>query len=226
MANLMRRAAELAKVQPRGSGTYWIDHQTLTPSDIERIHDARHLTLWNVRLPRGSLDMLPALEFLDLRGGSLSDLALIANARRLRGLVVNQVRGLSALDEISGLVGLEVLSLYGLAQVERLPSFARLVNLRRVEIGQMRSLTDLSGLVGAPALEELLLVRKLPIDSAAVRPFLGHPTLKAFTWFWEDVPWSRARPVLEVLNHLEKPALMRPEEWFAMNGRTGGPRSS
>jgi hypothetical protein len=218
----VKRARELSKVQPRGDGGYWIDHQTLTASDVERIHDARHLTLWNVRLPPGSFEAMPALELLDVRGGTMPDLAQIATARQLRGLVVNQVRGLTDLEDIGGLVGLEILSLYGLAHIERLPSFARLVKLRRVEIGQMRSLTDLSGLVTAPALQELLLVRRIPIDADAVRPFLGHPTLKAFDWFWEDVPSSRAGPVLGVLGLSEKPAPMRPEDWLAQNGRNEG----
>ncbi|HLY15360.1 MAG TPA: hypothetical protein VKR24_13515, partial [Candidatus Limnocylindrales bacterium] len=70
--------------------------------------------------------------------------------------------------------------------------------------------------------EEFLLVRKLSIDADAVRPFLGRPTLKAFNWFWEDVPWSRAGPVLEVLNQLGKPALLRPGEWLAKYGRNAG----
>jgi len=218
-AQFMRRARRLSKIQPRGEGGYWIDHQELTASDVERTRDARHLTLWNVRLPPASYEAMPALEFLDLRGGRMPDLEQIAGAQQLRGLVVNQVRGLTDLDAIAGLVGLEILSLYGLAHVARLPDFARLVNLRRIEIGQMRSLTDLSSLVGAPALEELLLVKNVPIDADAVRPFLGHPTLKAFNWFWEDVPWSRAGPVLEALNRLEKPALLRPGEWLAKYGR-------
>ncbi len=159
------------------------------------------------------------MEFLDLRGGTATNLAPIAAAVQLRGLVVNQVRGLTDLIEISGLVGLEILSLYGLAHVTQLPSFGRLLHLRRVEIGQMRSLTDVSGLANAPALDELLFVRRLPIDLDAVRPLLGHPTLRAFDWFWEDVPWSRAGPVLQAMRLKEKARPMRPDEWLSMYGR-------
>src|SRR5205823_4676113 len=125
-------------------------------------------------------ETIEPLEFLDLRGGSAADLAPIAGLTRLRGLVINQVRGLTALDELSGLVGLEILSLYGLAHVERLPSLRSLGRLRRAEIGQMRSLSDLTGLAEAPCLEELQLHRKLSIDVDTMRVFTRHSTLRAF----------------------------------------------
>jgi hypothetical protein len=211
----LRRARELSKVQPRGPGRYWIDHQTLGARDIDRLVDARSLTLWNVKVPRGFFGDLPGLEFLDLRGGTANSLAPIASATHLRGLVINQVRGLTNLDEISGLVGLEILSLYGLAHVERLPSCKRLMHLRRAELGQMRSLTDLAGLAEAPGLKELLFSRKLPIDIKSVEPFRRHPTLRAFDWFLEDVPWSQAGPVMEALGHLGKATHLHPDEWLA-----------
>jgi hypothetical protein len=184
-------------------------------SDLDEFADASSLTFWNVKVPPAFFVSLPNLEFLDIRGGSATDLAPVAGLSRLRGLVLNQVRGLSHLDELAGLVGLEILSLYGLAHVKRLPSLRPLVHLRRVEIGQMRELSDLAGVAHAPGLEELFLVRRLPINADTMRPFFGHPTLKVFDWFWEDVPVSQASPVLEAMSHLPRARAVRPEQWLA-----------
>jgi hypothetical protein len=68
-----------------------------------------------------------------------------------------------------------------------------------VQLGSMRSLSDLAPVADAPALEDLRFVRKMGIDAASMKPLIGHPTLKVFDWFWEDVPASKALPVLEVL---------------------------
>ncbi|MGH2967147.1 MAG: hypothetical protein ACRDMH_17450 [Solirubrobacterales bacterium] len=87
----------------------------------------------------------------------------------------------------------------------------------------MRNLTDITGLAEAPALEELLFVRKLPIAAGTVRPLRGHPTLTAFDWFAEDVPWSQGAPVLEALPLRAKTRPMFPEEWLAKFGRSESP---
>lgn len=184
-------------------------------SDLDEFADTSSLTLWNVKVPPAFFASLPKLEFLDIRGGSAKDLAPLIGLDRLRGLVLNQVRGLTALDELAGLVGLEILSLYGIAHVEHFPSLRGLERLRRVEIGQMRALSDLTGVAEAPHLEELFFVRRLPINAASMRPFIGHPTLQVFDWFWEDVPVSQALPVLDAMAHLPRARAVRSEQWFA-----------
>jgi hypothetical protein len=123
--------------QFRTDGSVWIDHATVMPHDLARLADVQVLTLWNVRLPDGFLAQLPRLWWLDLRGGSATDLRRLVGCRSLRYLQVNQVRGLRDLSVISSLDRLEFLSLYGLAQVEALPSLAALPRLCRVEVGQM-----------------------------------------------------------------------------------------
>lgn len=191
----------------------WIDHQTVRSSEVGLLVGARTMTLWNVRVPEDFYAQLPNLRLLDLRGGSAEDLEPITLTPLLQGLVINQVRGLRDLSAITHLVNLEILSLYGIPGVTRLPSLAGLHRLRRVELGQMRDLNDLSTLAEAPALEELFFSRKLDITADSMTPLQGHPTLRAFDWFWEDVAVSRALPVLEALP-LPNPPLMRPGEWF------------
>jgi hypothetical protein len=113
----------------RAPGDFWISHKAVTEADIERLADAERLTVWNVRFPDGSLAALPKLWWLDLRGGSRTDLSLLQGCVGLRGLVVNQVRGLQDATAISSLPRLELLSLYGLARLRALPALASLDDL-------------------------------------------------------------------------------------------------
>jgi hypothetical protein len=211
----LKRTRELAKGswQDRGDGEFWIDHRTVADVDADSLAEARHLTLWNVRLPPDFFARLPNLQILDLRGGSGTSLEAVKGALSLRALVVNQIRGLADISAIGHLDRLEFLSLYGLSRVERLPSLAQLAKLRRVELGQMRNLRDVTGLGEAPALEELFLLRRLGLQVEDIGPLREHPTLRAFDWFWEDVPASQAQPVLQALP-LAKAQPMSPEEWL------------
>ena len=63
--------------QDRGNGELWLDHLTLRPQDLEQLQVIRWLTAWNVKFPEGFLAQLPDLEWLDIRGGSRSDLSLV-----------------------------------------------------------------------------------------------------------------------------------------------------
>jgi hypothetical protein len=191
--------------QNRGDGEFWIDHWTLTDPEVAGLKSARHLTLWNVKVPKDFYQRVPALRSLDLRGGSAPNIDSVADAKQLVHLTVNQVRGVTDVDAIVGLKELETLVLYGLPQLERLPSLAPLKRLRMLQLGSMRRFRDLAPVAEAPALEDLRFVRKMGVDAGSMTPLIGHPTLKVFDWFWEDVPASKALPVLDVLG-LPKPA--------------------
>jgi hypothetical protein len=208
------RALSEGSWQDRGDGRFWIDHRVLDDHDVASLAHARDLTLWNVRLPPAALSRLSQLEVLDLRGGSGTSLAHLDGATGLRALTVNQVRGMVDLGAISGLPKLEYLSLYGLPRVEQLPPLENLPRLRRLELGQMKSLADLSPLLGAQALEELFFSKRLAVRVDDVRPLLRHPTLRAFEWVMEDVPVSQVTPVLKALNLAPAQAAF-PAEWLA-----------
>lgn len=201
------KAAAKSTWQDRGHGEFWLDHMTLGEQDVARLAPARDLTMWNVKVPEGFYRRLPALEILDLRGGSGTNIDAVAEASGLKHLTVNQVRGIRDVDAVAQLPNLESLVLYGLPQLERLPSFARLHRLRMLQLGSMRSFRDLRPVAEAPALEELRFVRKIGVDAEAMKVFLGHPTLQYFDWFREDVPDSKALPVLAVLG------LPKPPSW-------------
>jgi hypothetical protein len=154
------------------------------------------------------------LTWLDLRGGSGESLAVAEGCSRLRYLQVNQVRGTRDLDLLSTLTDLEFLSLYGLPHVETIPSLASLVSLRRAEIGMMRGLHGLTGLLEAPGLEELHLSKKVHLDPSDPDRIATHPRIKAFGWFAEDIPDSMWVPVIE---RVGKPGIrpMHAADWFA-----------
>ena len=116
---------------------------------------------------------------------------------------------------ISGLTGLRILSLHGLAQVERLPDLAALTDLARLEIGQMRGLTDWGSLTTAPKIREVVFQNKLDPDLAVIDRLARHPTLESFYWYSADVPARISEPVCERLSDLAAARAALPEAWLA-----------
>jgi hypothetical protein len=140
-------------------------------------------------------------------------LDVLHGIRQLELLCVNQVRGLHDVSTISSLPTLRLLSLFGLSRVTELPSLAALASLERVDIGQMRSLPSLSAVLDAPGLRELCLVRTIAVLPEDVARINSHPTLRAFSWFAEDVPVRTWQPVLrQILHPSAAPAF--PREWL------------
>jgi hypothetical protein len=212
MATKRARARDVAR--SRGPRAFWIDHAQVSDDDYGWLEAVEQLTLWNVRLPPSFLARLRHLYWLDLRGGSAADLGMVRGANTLRYLAVNQVRGLHDVSVLPELRALRCLVLYGLPQVTTLPSLAPLISLKRADIGQMRALTSLDGLLQAPALRELLLVRKVNVTEDDVQRIVSHPTLQRFGWFPEDVPDRVWVPVVAKIP-LPPVVEMSSEAWFA-----------
>lgn len=174
-----------------------VDHVALTDADLEWLSPAHSVTAWAVRVQGSLWSKLPMLERLDIRGGSGTSADQVAGCASLRWLQINQVRGLSDLKAISGLNQLEFLSLYGLPQVRELPSLAPLTRLRFVWVGSMKGLQGLGGVLDAPNLEQLTLARRVALDSFDADRIADHQSIRAFTWFAEDVPDKVWVPVVE-----------------------------
>ncbi|MCA9625304.1 MAG: hypothetical protein KC731_40055 [Myxococcales bacterium] len=199
--------------QDRGDGEFWIDHAEIGADDLEWLGRAERLTLWNVLVPEGFLGKLKSLWWLDLRGGTATDLKVATGCKRLRYLQVNQVRGMRDLSQLPSFRTLELLSLYGLSKVETLPSLKVLKNLRRVEMGQMKGLESLGTVLDAPSLEELYVIKRVGITEADVRAVNRHKKLARFGWSTEDVPRKVCEPVLEKIDKPEARA-MHAIDWF------------
>jgi hypothetical protein len=211
VAGRQKPAREAA--QDRGKGEFWIDHAVVTESDAVWLARAERLTLWNVRVPAGMLARLPRLWWLDLRGGTGKDLSVAAGCKKLRYLQVNQVRGLGDLGLLTSFRTLEYLSLYGLAQVRKVPSLRALRKLARLEIGQLKALQALGGLLDAPNLEELLIMKRVGITDQDVVRIDRHRALERFLWFAEDVPVSISSRVIERIR-LPEARSLEASDWF------------
>ncbi len=208
-----RPAAEVLK--DRGDGEIWIDHAFITDDDFARLKGVRRLTLWNVDVPDGFLARLPKLWWIDLRGGSATDLRAVRGCPKLRYLSVNQVRGMRSLALVSTFTKLTLLNLYGLPQVKELPSLATLARLGRLELGMMAGLKSLEGALAAPVLKELYLSKKITVGARDVARITSHPTLRRFGWSTESVPLKIYGPVLDRIELPDAEAI-DPEEWFGL----------
>lgn len=219
MARKRQPAREVVK--DRGDGDYWIDHAVVEESDREWLVAADWLTLWNVHVPDGFLATLTNLKGLDIRGGSRSDLSLLEGCTSLRCLEVNQVQGLADLSMVETLDSLEILSLYGLRQVVQAPSLQRLSRLRRLEVGQMRGLDGLGGLLDAPGLTELFIIKRVHVTSEDVARIKAS-AVERFGWYGEDTPVSMWGPVVEELG-LPEPAMGFPKDLLAAADKAPAP---
>jgi hypothetical protein len=210
-----QRPPTLQACKRRNNRILRLDHVELIDEDIEWLAATERMTLWNVKVPAGLLARIEKLWWLDIRGGSGRDLAVAEGANKLQYLAVNQVRGMSDLALVAEMVTLRYLDLYGLPKVTELPSCARLKNLQHARVGQMRGLLSLHGLLQAPKLRELELVRKINVSQTDVDEIIGHPALEAFDWRAEDVPAKTWEPVVKKVA-LPEVSPMHPEEWFGV----------
>ena len=179
------------------SENLWLDHVTLVEGDLSWLAEVRWATFWNVKFPGGFLSRLSNLEYLGVRGGSGTNADFIVGCVSLRYLTINQVRGLTDLSAIAGSIGLQFVFLYGLPHVTQIPSLRALLNLDRAEIGSMKGLEGISGLLKAPALTELLFSQKVEVTQADAELIATHHAIKKFAWFAEDVPERVSVPFVE-----------------------------
>jgi hypothetical protein len=210
-----KRPPSIEACKHRNNRVLRLNHVELLDEDIKWLGATERLTLWNVKVPAGLLARIETLWWLDIRGGSATDLAIAKGADKLQYLAVNQVRGMCDLSAISEMATLRYLDLYGLPNVTELPSCAALVNLDHANIGQMRGLHSLHGLLQAPQLRELVFVRKVNVNENDVAEIINHAAINAFTWFAEDVPNKQWVPVVEAIG-LPPVHLMGVEQWFQL----------
>lgn len=126
---------------------------------IGQLTNLRELVLRSLRLDDlAFLRRLPQLWSLDLKLGSASDLSALEGLEELKYLELWQIKGLADTSFISTLTGLEALFLQSLRRVTQLPDFSPLERLRRIHLDNMKGITDITPVLGAPALEEFICV--------------------------------------------------------------------
>jgi hypothetical protein len=140
--------------------------------DFDAIADVSSLTRLGLRVPRvKNLDALrghPGLQVFTMFFGGIRDLSPLTELPRLRGLQLDQVRGLDSgdLDALGECGSLEAVSLGSLRNVDSLRCLARRParTLRLLNLDKLPGLTSLAELTRCKRLEELGLHRSRPAD--------------------------------------------------------------
>jgi len=218
---LMRIRPAKAVARPCVDAGFWIDHAEISEHDFEWLEQTEELTLWNVKVPDGFLARLPRLWWLDLRGGTRDDLSICSGCSTLEYLSVSHVRGLSDISIIADLERLRYLQLYAQSKLTVFPSCKMLRHLERAVLGQLKGLKELGGLLDAPNLRELALIKRVGVSKSDIMAIKAHPAMQSFWWDTADVPISVRQPVVDAIG-LPELYLGWPLDWFAERGRGPG----
>ena len=163
--------------------TLYLEGQQKDIESLGRLTSLEDLTLRSITLPDlAVLEPLQRLKSLDLKLGGTRDIRHLPRIGRLEYVELWMVRGLDDVSALAEIETLEAFLLQALKNVTRLPSFARSTRLRSAALDTMKGITDLRPLAEAPGLEGLRLMSMRHLEPEALRPFVGHPTLRKGTW--------------------------------------------
>src|SRR6516165_7575221 len=118
-ANAMKKKTSptLEAARGRNNRVLFLDHAELCDDDLEWLQATERLTLWCVKVPDGLLAQLKKLWWLDIRGGTGTDLKVATGVTNLKFLAVNQIRGMRDLSVVCDMTGLRYILFYGLPKV-------------------------------------------------------------------------------------------------------------
>lgn len=147
---------------------------------IAHCHKLRSLSLARVPKDLDAIAQLTRLEDLSLLGftlksfdiigdlkqlkklwigfGSVPNIDPISGLRKLKSLELLKVREVDDLAPLSRVVDLQYLAIGDMKQITSMPDCSMLKSLRRVYLDTMNGISDLSGLVTAPRLEDLIVI--------------------------------------------------------------------
>lgn len=163
----------------------YIEGHTKNIEVLAVLQDLEDVTLRSVTTP--DLEYLRPLDkmwSLDLKLGGISSFSGIEGKPNLKYLELWQIRGLSKLDVLSDLPGLQNLFLQSLPRVEVIPSLERSRSLRRIRLMSLKGMSDFTALETAPGLEEFALIEGNSQDPEQLIPVLRNPSVEAVSaWF-------------------------------------------
>lgn len=150
ISSLPRHLRSLALISAKLDETPTFGHlDKLLDLTISEVAEAKSLTF---------LYDIPQLERFSVYGlHHISDLSPLISLDGLRYMSLRFLNGLSDISALANLVSLETFIGAGLSKVKYLPSFARLINLRRLHLEMFTELRDYSPLTQAPNLQELVI---------------------------------------------------------------------
>lgn len=193
----------------------WVEGHHKDFDTVGTLESLERLSLRSLTLP--GLSMLTDLDRLrsfELKLGGTTDLDALSEIGTIEYLEIWQVRGLTDLTPIAELKSLRYLFLQAVRRVASLPSFASLKNLRRAHIETMRGLEDLTPIADTPNLEQLLLVDMKHLSLDALRPFVGHPALRAASVGLGSIRKNEAARDILDLPDVETPETQFGSRWW------------
>jgi hypothetical protein len=171
----LRPVGTLRTLQTLDVNGTWADIDT-----IGRLTGLRELGIGSIDL--GLLQPLRHLERFTSGLGTIRSLELLPEIGRLELIELYRLRGPHDLTPLARVPQLRWLILESTSSVTSLPSFGRSQELRWVALDSMKGIRDLQAVADAPALEVLLLIAMPQLGPENLRPFVGHPTLRAGIW--------------------------------------------
>lgn len=163
--------------------TLYLEGQQKDFAALGELESLEDLTLRSISAPDlSALVPLRKLTSLDIKLGGTHDLSLLPRIGQLTYVELWRIRGVEDVSALAEVETLEHFFLQTLKRVTALPSFARSPNLRTVALDTMRGITDLTPIADAPKLELLRLIQMCQLEPEALRPLIGHPTLRDGTW--------------------------------------------
>jgi hypothetical protein len=167
----------------------YLERQQKNIALLSDLRGLREVTLRSISTPDSAfLTPLVQMQSLDIKQGGIRDLSAIASMANIRCPKLWQIRGLSDIEVISSLTGLQNPFLQPLAQVKRIPALTRLGHLRRISLDSLRGLTDCEELVCAPGLGKLVFGNTRNLCLEGFTPLLRSKSLRrASVWFASDM---------------------------------------
>jgi hypothetical protein len=199
-ARLKELGLEMAAKQHFGLS---VDGKRLSVDSLGFLENFRHLKAIEVRnITKGMqiLATMPELQSIALCELSTKEVSFLKTLPMLQEVWVQAVR-LGRWESLGNLKQVKAITLFSLRQddfgfladmeglqfihfnwcsrLTMFPSLSRLKNLRRVVLETVNRLTDISGIVEAPNLEELIIGGADALTPEAFECTSGHPSLKA-----------------------------------------------
>jgi hypothetical protein len=146
---------------------------------LSELRNLEDLTLRSVTTESlAYISRLPRLWSLDIKLGGIRNLSAIGGKESIKYLELWQIKGLTDIDVVSSLSGLQFLFLQSLINVSAIPDLSRLYNLRRFRLDNMQGLKDVSAIRHAPALQELQHISAQNIQPEMYKDLMSMPALK------------------------------------------------
>ncbi len=166
--------------------------------------DLQDVTLRSISTPDISyLKPLQHMWSLSIKLGGITDLNAVQGMENIKHFELWQVKGLSNLEVISNLTGLQFLVLQSLPQVSALPPLNGLIKLRRIILDNMKGLSNLDSILSVPGLKEFMHINAQNMQPADYEPLMQHKTLKQILVHFGSVRKENQMQALLINNKME-----------------------